>query len=97
MSLIEDKKKYLNGLIEKFKEGGFDSVGEVYDEIDEKYPYFLDCFKHSIILAQMKENEERVIKLINWGRSRRMDNTIYRLSSDEVNEDWIDKVKEVFE
>lgn len=46
-------------------------------------------------IIKWKYVDEAIKKLIEWGKSRQTDNTIYSLSTDELNEDWIKKLEEL--
>lgn len=68
-----------------FVEEGY-SVGrsESYDSMNK------------ILNEEIKKHEKKVEELINWGDSEQKNNNIYGKSTDELNDDWIEKIKKEF-
>lgn len=50
---------------------------------------------NKIVFIPKKDVDKIIKKLIEWGKLRQSDNTIYSLSTDELNDDWIEKLKEL--
>ena len=74
-------------------------LGFEKEEIDAVLKGFQDNNKDSTIINRTKffpcVPVLKLDELIKWGELEQANNNIYRKSTDELNEDWIEKVKEL--
>ena len=87
--------KYAWGVVAGAEDPRFWKIRNDCKITDEEHPLVIEYAK------RRDEQEKKNIKVLKarlskWGNSEQKNNNIYRKTTDELNEDWLDKIEEVY-